>query len=107
MTVRCPHAETVAESAASSPGVAARAGEQAKISRYGAEVTPVSFETYGQIGASSAASLRSVTSWLSGRYTSGSRLYTAGRVSLELALAQEIAETSLQCLGQRRMLRVG
>eukprot|EP00973_Karenia_brevis_P078473 10895601-Karenia_brevis.AAC.1 len=52
VTVRCPHGERY-EKAQEVAGTAAADGELEKHERYGKEVVPVSFETYGRLGSAS------------------------------------------------------
>eukprot|EP00973_Karenia_brevis_P040744 5639492-Karenia_brevis.AAC.1 len=57
--IRTPHAESYANPHIE-PGVAAHGGEIAKRSRYGPDVQPLSFETYGRLGVESAEALRNL-----------------------------------------------
>eukprot|EP00973_Karenia_brevis_P068490 9525474-Karenia_brevis.AAC.1 len=57
VTIRIPHADRYPNAHLAS-GVAAKAGEQDKLERYGKTVLLLSFEPYGRLGRESIKSLR-------------------------------------------------
>ena len=84
--------------------MAAADGELEKLTRYGSQVTPLSFETYGRLGATSLRALQSMahrvasmSSRAGGR--SGADVYAEWRVELERVLVREIADITLLSLG--------
>ena len=107
VTVRCPHSVRNAQgarTAALKPSVAAADGELETLTRYGSEVSPLSFETYGRLGTKSQRLLYSVAHMvasqsrrLGGR--SGAALYADWRLELERVLAREIADVTLLSMG--------
>eukprot|EP00973_Karenia_brevis_P076975 10688968-Karenia_brevis.AAC.1 len=108
VTIRCPHSVRNAHGhrlAALKPSVAAADGELEKLTRYGSQVQPVSFETYGRLGRASLCQLRSLAMKIAthfgraGRWN-GTSLYGALRTDLERCLCREIADTTLRSLGQ-------
>eukprot|EP00973_Karenia_brevis_P019238 2636875-Karenia_brevis.AAC.1 len=99
VTVRAPHAERY-ENSHILPGVAAAAGEQEKLERYGSLVTPLSFESYGRLGVNSARALRTLAYVAASRGghdpgMSPARLYSQWRGMLERTLTFEIADNFL------------
>eukprot|EP00973_Karenia_brevis_P016978 2330121-Karenia_brevis.AAC.1 len=59
ITIRCPHSERYTR-ADSIPSSAADDGEMEKAERYGSDVLPLSFETYGRMGVRSQKELRRI-----------------------------------------------
>ena len=107
VTVRCPHSVRNAQggrAAATRASVAAADGELEKLTRDGSQVSAVSFETYGRLGAVSQANLRhaaDIAASRSGaRGRSGAELYAQWRLELERALAAAIADVTLLALGR-------
>eukprot|EP00973_Karenia_brevis_P055569 7725560-Karenia_brevis.AAC.1 len=107
VTVRCPHSvrnSQGARAASATPSVAASDGELEKLTRYGSEVSAISYETYGRLGVKSQESLRSMAFWVASQATHVRRrssigLFAAWRLELERVLVQEIADVTLLSLG--------
>ena len=76
-----------------------------KLNRYGPQVVPVAYETYGRLGNRSDQGLRELAAMVvqHAQAVGGSpprRLFAKWRLDLERALAFGIADTTLQCLGR-------
>ena len=106
VTVRCPHSVRNAQggrAAATRASVAAADGELEKLTRYGSQVSAVSFETYGRLGAVSQANLRHAADIAASRGgtrgRSGAELYAQWRLALERSLSAAIADVTLLSLG--------
>ena len=60
VTIRSPFTKTCMASNALKPGQAAITGEKAKLTRYGASVLPLSFESLGRLGPDSLGTLETL-----------------------------------------------
>jgi hypothetical protein len=102
VTVQCPHAKG-RDRACCVPGLAAKAGEQAKLARYGTTVRPLSFESHGRLGMSSLNTLADLAAWAvavsPGQGLRESRLVRRWRLALETILMSEKADIMVQSLG--------
>ena len=100
VTIRCPFADRY-RNADSICGVAAAAGEQDKLDRYGSTVWPLSFESFGRLGADSITHLHNIAADFiqpgSRRTVAG--VYTRLRYILEYFLLYEQADILLLSLG--------
>ena len=87
------------------PGFAARAGENAKLARYGECVRPLVFESFGRLGAKSMDTLYELAAWTVASSTSPgmmpcqSALVRRWRTALETRLLFEKADLLVQSLG--------
>jgi len=108
VSVRCPHSvrnSQGARVAATTTAVAASDGEMEKLTRYGSEVYPLSFETYGRLCDHSQKCLRHLAHLAASmssniRRRSGYDLYSEWRLELEKCLVREIADITLLSLGR-------
>ena len=102
ITVQCPHAKG-RERASYTPGLAAKAGESAKLARYGQSIRPVALESHGRLGDSSVATLGDLASWAvavsPGQGLRESQLVRRWRLALETILIYEKADILVQSLG--------
>jgi len=107
VTVRCPHSIRLdhgTSTAATLPSAAARDGELGKLLRYGPQVMPLAFETYGRLGRQSADRLKQLVATVSSTsvrscFRDGGALLSAVRRNLERALLFNIADVTLLSLG--------
>ena len=100
VSIRCPHAERYGRSE-SAAGSAATAGENEKFARYGQQVQPLVWETFGRMGVRSRETLRRVvTTAASG---GGCNPFAAARwrTQLERAIIQAEADTYLRAMGTK------
>ncbi len=106
VTVRSAFQETCSNSNMV-PASAASLGEQAKLTRYGPTVLPLSFETLGRLGYKSMEALDLLRSdaalWGKSQF---SALGSAcdWRRHLEVVLLYEVADAALLCLGRQPQL---
>ena len=102
VTVRCPHVDHYISSS-SVPGVAADAGVQDKLDRYGDGVMTVAYETYGRLAHRSVTILRQLASDLSGSSSRNGpgHAYNHLRWSLERAMLFEMADITALSLGSQ------
>ena len=102
ITVQCPHAKG-REKACCIPGLAALAGEKAKLARYGGTDRPVAFESHGRLGQSSLKTLEDLASWAvavsPGPGLRETCLLRRWRLALETILVNEKADILVQSLG--------
>ena len=101
VTIASPHAARV-NNPWRRPGVAARAGEATKARRYGRQVRPLSFESYGRLGPHSLTCLREAAreASLFGRSDMSARqVEQRWRADMELALAYAQADAMLAAKG--------
>ena len=101
VTIASPHAKRV-NNPWRRPGVAARAGESRKATRYGDAVRPLSFEAYGRLGPRSLACLAEAAreASLFGRTDmSAKQLQQRWRSDMELTLAYAQADAMLAARG--------
>lgn len=105
ITIRCPHAERY-ERTVVKPAVAAKAGEKEKFKHYGNAVMPVSFETYGRLGARGIEALDRLIAVAA--YTRGTSpgARTRWRAQLERAVIFSTADTYLLALGANCPVRL-
>ena len=62
VTTQCPHANGC-HSASQEPGLAAKAGEKAKLARHGEDRRALALEIHGRIGPESPATLADLAAW--------------------------------------------
>ena len=93
--------------AATQPGVAAAAGVQTKLTRYGESVSAISVEPLGRMAQQSIDTLWQLAKEASyrGRNGSASLLFRRWRLSLERALLWSTAEMALVALGAQAHAR--
>ena len=102
VTIRAPHATTYGATCAV-PGLAAKEGEKCKRVRYGADVSPSSFETFGRLGVLSCTTLDilafDVELWSFGRHVAA-HMAADWQAELETTLAYEMADCALISMGE-------
>ena len=100
ITVRCPFATRYVNTD-SKVAVAALSGENEKVARYGSEVSPISFETFGRLGPQSMVNLQNVAADFvrPGGRRSCMGVYNRLRYILEYMLLYENADLILMSLG--------
>ena len=85
------------------PGLFAKAGEKAKLARYGDTVRPLAFESHGRLGYASLSTLDDLATWaVASSHRSGFResgLVRRWRLALETTLVFEKADLLVQSLG--------
>ena len=111
VSVRCPFAARYPRTD-SVPGVAAAAGGKEKRDRYGTSVSPLIFETGGRIGHDGLETLAALQrdARMYGRRRLGRPPgfdMRVLRLSLEVALAREVADATLLSLGCRSAAALG
>ena len=98
VSLRCPHSERYAK-AATIAGTAAMRGEKEKDERYGHEVLPLIFETYGRLGPKSLDTLRVLADASAVARKTSTRRLTGWRKQLERAVIWSSAESVLCSYG--------
>ena len=98
VSIRCPHAERY-KNASTEVSIAALAGEREKAERYGQEVQPLIFETYGRLGSRSLTTLQSLADSSAVAGKASTRRLAGWRKQLERAVVWSAAESVLLSLG--------
>ena len=109
ITIRAPFATSYGDTHICA-GLACAAGEHAKFTRYGTEVAPLAFESFGRLGKPSGETLvalaMEVELWSFGK-VSANHLAADWQAALELTLAWELADAAMQSLGRAPGLFAG
>ena len=99
ITVRCPHASRYGGGVTASPTAA---GEDEKHKRYGPQVTPVAFSTYGRLGREGRIAMEALAAearWNSGDPSNQRSQVAKWRNTLEQSLLHAQADVLLLSLG--------